>query len=98
MRTLILALALTLSAASADAAAWSVDQGKSKLGFSVVWSGEPLKASFKKWTADIDFDPADPSHARVLGRARTFRYVRSLRPWPARFSPSRGHRTHRSNH
>jgi polyisoprenoid-binding protein YceI len=65
MRIRIVALALTLSAVNAHAAAWVVDQGKSKLGFSVVWSSEPLKATFKKWTADIDFDPADPTQARV---------------------------------
>ncbi len=66
MRTALAALVLGVSAANAHAAAWTVDQGKSRLGFSLVWSGEPLKASFRKWTADIDFDPADPSQAHVV--------------------------------
>ena len=39
-----------------------------------------------------------PSHSGVLGRVHISRYGRSLRPWPARFSPARGHRRHRSDH
>lgn len=59
--------AALLSAVPADAAHWIVDREKSRLGFSVQWSGEPFNAEFKSWTADIDFDPADParSHASV---------------------------------
>lgn len=49
----------------AYAAHWTVDPAKSRLGFSVLWAGEPFAATFRNWTADIDFDPADLAHARV---------------------------------
>ena len=58
-------LALLLAAGPAKAAHWNVDYTKSRLGFSVQWSNEPFSATFKHWTADIDFDPSDLAHARV---------------------------------
>jgi polyisoprenoid-binding protein YceI len=57
--------AAMLAAAPAWAAHWTVDAVKSKLGFTVMWSDEPFSASFKSWTASIDFDPADLAHARA---------------------------------
>ena len=54
-----------LTARPVNAAQWSVDYARSKLGFTVQWSGEPFFASFKKWQADIDFDPNDLSHAHA---------------------------------
>jgi hypothetical protein len=66
MRAALTAIALaTLSTSMADAAQWQVDSAKSKLSYVVVWAKEPFKADFKKWTADIDFDPADLAHAKV---------------------------------
>jgi len=62
------ALALALLAASPAAAArWNVDYAKSRLGFTVLWSGEAFNARFKSWNAAIDFDPAHvaAAHARV---------------------------------
>lgn len=57
---------LALAAASpALAAHWNVDYAKSRLGFTVLWSGEPFSAQFRHWSADIDFDPKDVAHARV---------------------------------
>ncbi|HEY6577722.1 MAG TPA: YceI family protein [Rhizomicrobium sp.] len=58
---------LTLLAAAdpASAAHWSVDYSHSRLGFAVQWSHEPFSAVFKRWNADIDFDPGDLAHARV---------------------------------
>jgi polyisoprenoid-binding protein YceI len=47
------------------AAHWNVDFAKSRLGFSVQWGNEPFSAAFKRWSADIDFDPADLAHADV---------------------------------
>jgi polyisoprenoid-binding protein YceI len=47
------------------AAHWTVDYTKSRLGFTAQWSGEPFSGEFKRWNADIDFDPADLAHARV---------------------------------
>ncbi|MEI9888328.1 MAG: YceI family protein [Rhizomicrobium sp.] len=67
MRTLLAACAaLLLAATPAAAAKWNVDHGKSRLGFSVVWSGEALNAIFKTWKADIAFDPADLAHAHAV--------------------------------
>jgi ABC-type molybdate transport system ATPase subunit len=64
MRAALTAIALaTLSIGMADAAQWQVDAAKSRLGYVVTWAKEPFKADFKKWTADIDFDPADLAHA-----------------------------------
>jgi polyisoprenoid-binding protein YceI len=65
-RVLFAALVFGLVAAPASAAHWTVDAAKSKLGFSVAWSGEPFNGSFKKWTADIEFDPADLAHSHVV--------------------------------
>jgi polyisoprenoid-binding protein YceI len=66
MKTIYLALAALLTAApAAEAAQWQVDVAKSRLGFSIAWDREPLKAIFKKWTADIDFDPADIARAKA---------------------------------
>jgi polyisoprenoid-binding protein YceI len=65
IRALIAAGLFLLSSATADATAWQVDAAKSSLNFVVVWAKEPFTASFKKWSADIDFDPADLAHAKA---------------------------------
>lgn len=65
-RVLVIATLLALVTTPAAAAKWAVDYGKSRLGFTVVWSGEPFNAAFKSWKADIDFDPADLAHAHVV--------------------------------
>lgn len=51
--------------APAAAAQWNVDYSKSRLGFSVLWSGQPFEATFKSWKASIIFDPADLNHAKA---------------------------------
>jgi polyisoprenoid-binding protein YceI len=67
MRKLLpVAAALAALCAPATAATWTVDHGKSRLGFSVQWSGELLVATFKSWKADIAFDPADLPHAKAV--------------------------------
>jgi polyisoprenoid-binding protein YceI len=63
-----LLVAMTLIASAAQAAHWSVDYAKSRLSFTVQWSGQPFVATFKSWKADIDFDPADLARARVAAR------------------------------
>jgi polyisoprenoid-binding protein YceI len=67
MKRFALALAaLSLCSTTALAAPqWTIDHGKSKLGFSVQWSGEAFVATFKSWKADIAFDPADLLHSHV---------------------------------
>ena len=65
IRKISVALALACAVLSpASAAQWNVDHGKSHLGFTVQWSGQPFVATFKVWNAEINFDPAD------LGRAK----------------------------
>ncbi len=67
MRKLLTAFAaLLLFAAPAAAANWNVDHAKSRLGFTVQWSGEAFVATFKSWKADIAFDPADLAHAKAV--------------------------------
>src|SRR5690348_12489717 len=60
-----LCLALVTVSAPAFAAHWKVDYSKSKVGFTVNWSGQPFSGSFKSWRADINFDPADLAHSRA---------------------------------
>jgi polyisoprenoid-binding protein YceI len=64
-RVILLAAAIALVSPAVQAAQWKVDTAKSTLGFVVTWDREPFKASFKRWTADIDFDPADLAHAKA---------------------------------
>lgn len=65
MRVPPFAYVAMLMASPATAANWSVDYLHSKLGFSVLWGGQPYIATFQKWTAKIDFDPADLPHAKA---------------------------------
>ncbi|HTT83595.1 MAG TPA: YceI family protein [Rhizomicrobium sp.] len=54
-----------IAALPAWAAPWNVDYAKSRLGFTVQWSNEPFSAVFRRWNADIDFDPNDLAHAHA---------------------------------
>jgi polyisoprenoid-binding protein YceI len=58
--------AVVLTADPAHAAHWTVDYAKSRLGFTVQWSNEPFSASFARWKADVDFDPADTAHGKAV--------------------------------
>jgi polyisoprenoid-binding protein YceI len=66
-RFLGIVAASMMLASPATAAHWNVNTAKSKLGFTVQWSGEPFTARFENWKADIDFDPQNlsTSHADV---------------------------------
>ena len=67
MRSRILfAAAAILCTTPAFGAHWNVDSAKSRLGFTVQWSGEAFAATFKSWKADINFDPADLVHSHVV--------------------------------
>src|SRR5690348_3640245 len=68
MRTILAAAAaLCMSAVPGMATtAWSVDHAKSRVGFSVQWSGQAFNATFHSWKADIAFDPADLGHSKVV--------------------------------
>jgi polyisoprenoid-binding protein YceI len=67
MRRLLFSLPLLAVAAAPAFAAqhWNVDYAKSRLGFAVSWGGEPFKAVFRSWKANIDFDPADLVHSHA---------------------------------
>ncbi|HTP76297.1 MAG TPA: YceI family protein [Rhizomicrobium sp.] len=68
MRRVLLSLValLCLVTEPAVAAKWTVDHAKSRLGFTVAWSGQPFVATFAAWNAEIDFDPADLAHAKAV--------------------------------
>ena len=43
--------------AKSGAAKWAVDPAASKLGFSSAFSGTAFQGSFRRWSADVAFDP-----------------------------------------
>ncbi len=55
------AAAATQAALSPD---WAVQPG-SRLGWTTQWSGTPIQGSFKRWTAQIRFDPDDLAAAKI---------------------------------
>lgn len=55
----LVVLLLTASPASAAAPKWTVDPAASEIAFSGKHAGNEFKGTFKTWTADIAFDPAD---------------------------------------
>lgn len=63
---LALVAALLSLPAQARAAQWIVDTGKSRIGFSGVQVGAPFQGRFKRFSAQIDFDPAAPDAGRAL--------------------------------
>ena len=64
-RVTLFAAAIALVSPAVHAAQWKVDAAKSTLGFVVTWDREPFRASFKRWTASIDFDPAELANAKA---------------------------------
>jgi len=65
MRIVLLVAAIALVSPVAQAAQWKVDPAKSTLGFVVTWDREPFRASFKRWTASIDFDSVELAKAKA---------------------------------
>ena len=69
MRMAILILGLAVLAPSAQAAApahWSVDPAASKLGFQGRMNGDVFNGAFKRWTADIAFDPKNLAASKAV--------------------------------
>ncbi len=66
MKKFLAALAIVFLAGNAHAAGWTVDKGKSTLGFSGSQTGTPFSGTFKAFDAQIDFDPANPSAGHAL--------------------------------
>jgi polyisoprenoid-binding protein YceI len=76
MKSALLLVLSLLAASPALASDWTVDPGKSRLGFSGTQTGTPFQGSFGTWQAEISFDPTFPEagHAKVtidLASART---------------------------
>ena len=70
MRTLVSALLfasfLTIPAArAADAPAWKMDPAKSSITFTARQMRSPAEGGFRKFTADIRFDPANLAGSKV---------------------------------
>jgi len=68
MRSLALAAAIALIPAAAGAAKWIARPAESSIALGVSFEGVPVAARFDKWSADIDFDPADLAHSAATVR------------------------------
>ena len=52
-------------AAAAAVSAWTVDKANSKLGFASSFNGTKFEGSFRKWDAQIAFDPKNLAGSKV---------------------------------
>lgn len=52
--------------APAPAAAWVIDARQSRLGFSTRWAGEAVNGTFRQWSGDIKFDPANLAGSKAI--------------------------------
>lgn len=60
-------LALFSSGAVAkDPPNWKVDSARSKIEFKSSFGGDAFTGRFKRWSANIKFDPADLAHSSVV--------------------------------
>jgi polyisoprenoid-binding protein YceI len=69
IRTLAMGLAvaaLSTAAAQAAPAKWAVDAAGSRLSFASKYSGDAFTGSFRRWTADIAFDPAQLPASKIV--------------------------------
>jgi len=64
--SLALAPIALVQPAIAAPAAWAVDQVSSGIGFSGTHAGNAFTGQFKRWKANIRFDPADLAHSQVV--------------------------------
>jgi polyisoprenoid-binding protein YceI len=60
-----------LGAGPALAAKWAWRPAESAIALEVTYLGSPVAASFGKFSADIEFDPADLAHSAVTVRIDT---------------------------
>lgn len=47
-------------------AAWVVDRAASRLSFVLTQNGQPVPGVFKRWTAQVAFDPGRPAAGRIV--------------------------------
>lgn len=62
---ILLIAALPATSFAAAAPAWTVDKAASKVAFVSVFSGEGFTGVFRRWDADIRFDPANLAASSV---------------------------------
>jgi polyisoprenoid-binding protein YceI len=65
-RGLVLVLALAAVPLHAGVPAWSVEPAASSIAFTATWLGKPVRGVFKRWSADIAFDPATLGASKVI--------------------------------
>ena len=52
--------------AASSAPAWTIDARQSQLGFSTRWAGDAVNGTFRQWTGDIRFDPANLAASKAI--------------------------------
>jgi polyisoprenoid-binding protein YceI len=52
--------------AAVAAPAWTIDGAQSRLGFSTRWAGNAVTGSFRQWSGDIKFDPANLAASKAV--------------------------------
>lgn len=65
LKALTLAFAVLLMTSAAQATDWTVDNDKSRLGFSAVQAGNPFEGQFKSFNAKIKFDADDLPGSKI---------------------------------
>lgn len=72
MRFAVVVAALAIAApAWAAPPAWTVDKAASKVAISSTFDSQAVGGSFRKWDADIRFDPRDLAHSSVTASIDT---------------------------
>jgi len=62
----VIALIAASDAARAAAPArWTVDMAASRLGFRTAFAGQAVRGAFRRWDADIVFDPKDLARSKA---------------------------------
>jgi len=61
----LIGLALLATPLRAAVPQWSVEPGASAIAFTATWLGKPVRGVFKRWSADIAFDPAALAASKV---------------------------------
>lgn len=62
---ILLALCLIMPSVSQADSQWAVNYQRSRLGFIGMQNNEKFEGEFRKFTADIDFDPAHPENGFI---------------------------------
>jgi polyisoprenoid-binding protein YceI len=69
--TLLVLLSLATAARAAPAPAWTVDKAASAVRFGSTMNGEAFSGAFRRWNADIRFDPANLAGSSVTATVDT---------------------------